>query len=240
MKFRDLVPDEIECRIGMIKSSGLTLLLYKDARCDMNILDETVGEDNWQRDHKECKGNLFCGISIWDKDKSQWVTKWDCGTESYTEKEKGEASDSFKRAGFNWGIGRELYTSPFIWIPSAKCTIEASEKKDGYGNPIYKCNDKFKVSHIKIEDKKITELKILNATTGVECLVWKQSKDKIQAIEDRKLTEKEAESFMLLLKEKKISEEKIYKSFRENYGVESAKDLTMTQYAEIMRKLNKE
>ena len=108
--------DEIECRVGQITKDGFTLLLYKDARCDMDILDETVGADNWQRDHKEVKGNMFCGVSIWSADKNEWATKWDCGTESNTEKEKGEASDSFKRANVNWGIGRELYTSPKIKI----------------------------------------------------------------------------------------------------------------------------
>lgn len=109
-KFRDLTADDIECRIAQVKANGLSLLLYKDARCDMKILDETVGAENWERDHKELKGNIYCGISIYDENKEIWITKWDCGSESYTEKEKGEASDSFKRAGFNWGIGRELYT----------------------------------------------------------------------------------------------------------------------------------
>lgn len=114
--FRTLRADEIECRVGTINEKGFTLLLYKDARCDMNILDETVGNDNWQRDHKEVKGNLYGGVSIWDDTKKQWITKWDCGTESNTEKEKGESSDSFKRACVNWGIGRELYTAPVIRV----------------------------------------------------------------------------------------------------------------------------
>lgn len=114
MKFRNLRADEIECRVGMIREKGFTLLLYKDARCDMNILDESVGAENWQRDHYECKGNLFARVGI--KCGNEWVWKADCGTESNTEKEKGEASDSFKRACVNWGIGRELYSSPFIWI----------------------------------------------------------------------------------------------------------------------------
>lgn len=115
---RLLRADEIECRVGTANAKGFSLLLYKDARVDMNILDETVGSLNWQREHKEIKGNLYCGVSIWDEKKQQWNTKWDCGVESNTEKEKGEASDSFKRACFNvlGGIGRELYTAPFIWI----------------------------------------------------------------------------------------------------------------------------
>ena len=125
LKFRTLTADEIDCRVGTISDKGFSLLLYKDARCDQNVLDETVGAFNWQRDHKEVKGNMFCGVSIWDEERKQWVTKWDCGVESNTEKEKGEASDSFKRACFNWGIGRELYTAPFIWV---KGNVEKNAK----------------------------------------------------------------------------------------------------------------
>lgn len=116
LDFRTLKAEEIECRVGQINAEGFTLLLYKDARCDMNLLDEVCSKEDWQRDHKEIKGNLYCGVSIYDHEKQCWVTKWDCGTESYTEKEKGEASDSFKRACVNWGIGRELYSAPHIKI----------------------------------------------------------------------------------------------------------------------------
>lgn len=152
MEFRDLTADEIEVRIATVSEKGVSLLLYKNARCDMNILDETVGAENWQRDHKELKGNIYCGIGIWDEKKSQWIWKWDCGAESYTEKEKGEASDSFKRAGFNIGIGRELYTAPFIWITD--CKIEKNSKGK------FVCYDRFKVSKIEIKGKKITKLEI--------------------------------------------------------------------------------
>ena len=110
--FRTLRADEIDCRIAQIKENGLCLLLYKDARCDQNILDETVGPMNWQRQHT--RDNRNCIVSIWDSEKQQWISKEDTGTESNTEKEKGLASDSFKRACVNWGIGRELYTAPFI------------------------------------------------------------------------------------------------------------------------------
>lgn len=119
---RTLYASEIECRVGTIKpdGSGCSLLLYKDARVDMRLLDEVYGPMNWKRDHELINGNLFCTLYIWDADKKEWVSKQDVGTESYTEKEKGQASDAFKRAGFNWGIGRELYTSPFIWINLAQ------------------------------------------------------------------------------------------------------------------------
>lgn len=151
-KFRLLRADEIECRVGTINANGFTLLLYKDARCDQNILDDTVGEMNWQRDHKEVKGNMFCGVSIYDDEKGQWITKWDCGTESNTEKEKGEASDSFKRACFNWGIGRELYTAPFIYI---KGNTEKDDK--GKFRPTIKS---IKVIDIGYNEGKISMLKI--------------------------------------------------------------------------------
>lgn len=111
-----LTANDIECRIQSVNDKGAVLLLYKTARADMRILDEVVGSMNWQRQHEVVNGNLFCTISIYDPDKGQWVSKQDCGVPSNTQGEKGEASDAFKRAGFSWGIGRELYDSPFIWI----------------------------------------------------------------------------------------------------------------------------
>lgn len=100
--FRALNADEIDCRVAMCKENGCSILLYKDARVDQRILDETVGPFNWQRSHS--RDNANCTISIWDKDKNQWISKEDTGTESNTEAEKGLASDSFKRAAFNWDM----------------------------------------------------------------------------------------------------------------------------------------
>ena len=145
---RTLRADEIDCRIATVKQSGITLLLYKDARCDMNILDETVGPLNWQRSHS--RENANCTVSIWDDERKQWVSKEDTGTESFTEKEKGLASDSFKRACFNWGIGRELYTAPFIFVKSGDCKVES--KRSGSG---YTCNDRFYVSDIGYDDNRV-------------------------------------------------------------------------------------
>ena len=179
LKFRDLKENEIDCRIQSVhkEGKGLVLLLYKDARVDQNILDETVGAENWQREHYECKGNLFCRVGIdtnalAENAAPRWVWKADCGTESNTEAQKGEASDSFKRACFNWGIGRELYTAPFIWIPAAKCNITDAKK----------CFDKFEVEKIVIEDKTIVALSILNTSSKSEKLserrafVWQKPK----------------------------------------------------------------
>lgn len=166
-KFRVLRADEIDCRISMVKANGVSLLLYKDARCDMNILDETVGPLNWQRSHS--RDNANCTVSIWDDERKQWVSKEDTGKESYTEAEKGLASDSFKRACFNWGIGRELYTAPFIWIPADKCNIRKSGRKDSKGNDIQTCADRFSVEAISYNSKRsIASLVIRNDTMKVE------------------------------------------------------------------------
>lgn len=159
--FRDLRADEIECRVKTVRANGLQILLYKDARCDQNILDETVGAMNWERRHS--RDNANCTVAIWDAEKRMWISKEDTGTESNTEAEKGLASDSFKRACFNWGIGRELYTAPSIWVKD--CNI-----KDG------KCYDKFDVVDIRIENKRITALTIKNLNTGRNCFVWQEGK----------------------------------------------------------------
>lgn len=158
IEFRKLNANEIDCRVGTINEKGLSLLLYKDARCDMNILDETVGCMNWKREH--IRDNANCIVSIYDKDKQQWVSKEDTGTESNTEKEKGLASDSFKRACVNWGIGRELYTSPFIWISSANCTITPKGEK-------FTTYDSFRVKKITYdENNEINGLVIVNSKTN--------------------------------------------------------------------------
>ena len=166
MKFRALTAKETECRVkSFIQKpswSGVMLLLYKNARVDMDILDETVGAENWKRHHYECKGNLFCTVSInvnyyIPEGKPNWVEKSDCGAESLTDKEKGESSDSFKRACFNWGIGRELYTAPRILIPADCCNIYNDSKGKA------KCDDKFYVHEMEVKDGRITHLVIYNA-----------------------------------------------------------------------------
>ncbi len=164
MMFRDLKASEIECRVAQAKQNGVTLLLYKDARCDQTILDETVGPLNWMRHHS--RDNANCTVSIWDEKKQQWIDKEDTGVESNTEARKGLASDSFKRACFNWGIGRELYTSPFVWVPADKCT---ALKQNGAR---WQCSDKFAVEKIVIESKKIVALSIRNEKSGKRCFVW--------------------------------------------------------------------
>lgn len=159
LMFRELREDEIECRVCSISKKGCSLLLYKDARCDQNILDETVGPMDWQRKHT--RDNANCIVSIWDKEKKQWIEKEDTGTESFTEKEKGLASDSFKRACFNWGIGRELYTAPFIWISAEDGNVALTER-----NGKHTTYDKFIVEQIIYDNKKIVALSIRNKSLG--------------------------------------------------------------------------
>lgn len=150
IEFRSLLAEEIDVKPQTVKSNGFSLLLYKNARVDMDLLDETVGPMNWQRKHS--RENANCIVSIYDEDKKIWIEKEDTGTESFTEKEKGLASDSFKRACFNWGIGRELYTSPFIWISDKKYLKENNGK--------YAITDKFHISRIEVRNKVITTLEI--------------------------------------------------------------------------------
>ena len=160
-QIRLLKADEIECRVSVIKENGLSLLLYKDARVDQKILDETFGIFGWKRSHQCIEGNLYCTVEIYDKETGEWVAKQDVGTTGYAEKEKSQASDSFKRACFNWGIGRELYTAPFIWIPAGKAEIMYKEDQNK-GKRFY-CNDHFSVSSIRYnDDREISALVVVN------------------------------------------------------------------------------
>ena len=131
MIFRLLNADEIEVKVKQVTEKGAVALLYKTARTDMTLLDETVGAENWQTDYREIKGNMYCGIGIYRDAERGYVWKWNCGTESREDGEgnekKGEASDAFKRAGTTWGIGRELYTAPFIFL-----NVETKEKNGKY------------------------------------------------------------------------------------------------------------
>lgn len=163
--FRNLKPEEIECRVQQVKAVsrgfGCVLLLYKDARCDMAILDEAVGMGNWQRRHEEHAGNLFCSVGV--KLENGWIWKEDAGAPSNTEAEKGHASDSFKRACVNWGIGRELYTAPFIWVNLAENEVDNPK-----GKPKLKFKVRFRVREISYDDKRrISALTIVDQDGNV-------------------------------------------------------------------------
>lgn len=171
LEFRDLTEEDIDVRVQSCTEKGVVLLLYKNARVDMNILDETVGVENWQSRFYECCGNLFCsvGINVSIDDIECWIWKDDSGVEGMAGEIKSTASDARKRAGFVWGIGRELYSSPFIYVNKDNCNIRKFNKN---GKDVFICKDNFVVEKIKIENKKITGLSISNATTGKRCFVW--------------------------------------------------------------------
>lgn len=159
LNFPLLTADQIEVKVKQVTEKGAILLLYKTARTDMELLDAVVGPMNWAVDYREIKDNLYCGIGI-TEDGEHWVWKWDCGTESRADGEgnekKGEASDAFKRAGFKWGVGRELYTSPFT-IARVKTVQNGSrwEMENRYA--------RFKVADIGYENRKVTRLVITDS-----------------------------------------------------------------------------
>lgn len=135
-----------------------TLLLYKNARVDMKILDELFTPMGWKRSHKLIGDRLYCQVEVWDESKKQWIVKEDVGVESNTEAEKGQASDSFKRACVNWGIGRELYTAPKISV-----TLNDREyTKDQNGR--IKVWASFSVANISYD----TKARAINALTIVD------------------------------------------------------------------------
>lgn len=225
MEFRTLRADEIDVRVAMVRENGASLLLYKDARCDMNILDETVGPYNWQRQHT--RDNANCIISIWDEDKGQWVSKEDTGTESYTEKEKGLASDSFKRASFNWGIGRELYTSPFIWINAKDVNLT-----DRNGKPT--TYDRFSVEEISYKDKKIVGLKIKNENKKKTVFAYGYFDEDID-----NLSKKIGQAKVNLLKKEVERIGMADKQFLSNYKKDKYEDFTEEEWLKLYPQLQK-
>jgi len=239
MKFRKLKASEIDARVATVKDNGCSLLLYKDARVDQNILDETVGCLNWQRSHQLIGDRLYCTVSIWDEEKKQWISKQDVGTESYTEKEKGQASDSFKRACFNLGIGRELYTAPFIWIPTPKVDIVVNgDRKSTF--------DSFKVEEIGYDEEgNINRLVIRN--TKKNLIVYQmggavteeqKAQEKYDKVAQKKITATQAKSIRATIEKHpdKMTEEGLCKYFK----VKKIEDMTTENLQTFLRMLNGE
>lgn len=246
LEFRELKASEIDVRVQSVTEKGAILLLYKDARCDMNILDETVGPMDWKREHT--RDNANCIVSIWDNEKKQWVGKEDTGTESNTEKAKGQASDSFKRACFNWGIGRELYTSPFIWIKAENCNIKSSQFN---GKTTFKCNDKFEIVSIGYTDKVITNLTIKNNNKNIICytfgnkvnnhIVREAAADTTandsNVTDISKLTSKQVGRLLAIGIKAGVKEADIIKVIKKEFKKENPYDLTKQEYDVICKRL---
>lgn len=214
MKFRRLRADEIEVRVAQVADTGsISLLLYKDARCDMNILDETVGSMYWKREHS--RDNANCTVSIYNTDIYEWISKEDTGTESYTEAEKGKASDSFKRACVNWGIGRELYTSPAIWIK--KGDYEENKKGSTY--------DRFKVKDIDYDTNGNIVYLVIDNTKLKRTVFTYGSKIAPKNIDSNKT---------VALRKKCDSEHVDVLKLCNLYSVTSLDELSETQYSNIV------
>lgn len=233
---RPLRADEIECRAALVKANGLSLLLYKDARVDQRILDETFGPFGWQRSHQCINGNLYCTVEIYDQESGLWIAKQDVGTTGYAEKEKSQASDSFKRACFNWGIGRELYSAPFIWIPAEKASIQ----KDG--ERLY-CTDHFSVYTIGYnEEREITALTILNDSKQRQVVYELRE----SAVPEKHKSEKTAESNTGLSNAQMKSLEKELQRtgvemdmVRQRYQIGDPKQMSEETYQKVMAALAK-
>ena len=214
IKFRNLKPNEIECRISRIESNWMTLLLYKTSRTDMNLLDETVGAMNWQKHYS--RDNANCIISIWDEDKQQWIEKEDTGTESFAEQEKGLASDSAKRSGFCWGIGRELYSAPNIIIfPRKDMGVKDKPEFFDKGDGKYTTKTYFWVEIIDYDEN-----------DNIKDLIIRDNKNNVRFMQLSKEKEKEFDKF---------DREKFYKYF----GVDSDDRLTYKQVEEAIDLLEK-
>lgn len=213
-----LQANEISCRVQQISEKGLSLLLYVTSRDGQKRLDEKYGPLGWQDRYEVIDGDLYCIISAWDDDKKMWISKEDVGTASYTAKEKGRASDAFKRACVKHGIGRELYTAPFIWI-GADC---AGIRTDNNGKSITR--KKFSVNLITYtSDRKIDELEIVDDELNI--VFKKYASQKIDSIKYDILVDK--------LKEADVSMEAIVELFHVN----TLQELDINQWNKCMRKL---
>ncbi|MDY3918202.1 MAG: hypothetical protein SOZ59_04265 [Candidatus Limivivens sp.] len=225
---RLLRADEIECRVSTVSEKGLSLLLFKDARVDQKILDETFTPFGWRRTHQSIDGNLYCTVEVWDQGKEQWIGKQDVGTMSYSEKEKGQASDYFKRACFNWGIGRELYTAPFIWIPASKTSIQQRGDR-------YVTQDRFAVRRIAYnKQREISALEIVNGKN-----------QKVFELRDSQREAKEAENGGLTDSHRKALESELDRTgvalgtVLERYHIQSLEQMTQEIYVNALNSLKK-
>lgn len=236
-KIRLLRADEIECRVATVNVYGLRLLLYKDARVDQKILDEAFTPLGWKRTHQEINGNLYCTVEVWDDSKQQWIGKQDVGTASYSEKEKGQASDSFKRACFNWGIGRELYTAPDIWIPAALVHIKENQEKRGH----YIATDHFSVQSIAYNERKgISALTIINQTGRIVFRMQQEQPETRQEVSmqpetTQKNIDMQPEVLYRELERTGIALETVL----ERYGIQNISQMTPEMYSRALSGLRK-
>lgn len=243
LKIRLLNADEIECRVAAINEKGLSLLLYKDARVDQKILDETFGIFGWKRSHQCIDGNLYCTVEIQDKESGEWIAKQDVGTTGYAEKEKSQASDSFKRACFNWGIGRELYSAPFIWVPANKASIQVKEGANKEKR--YYCNDRFSVYSIQYNnDREICSLTIINGK-GQLVYEWKSARAANNSTGKKKNAQKEptensiSDEQMNLLQDELNRTGVTMETVQKRYKIQEPGNMSEELYGKVMLALSR-
>lgn len=258
-KIRSLKPEEIEIRVQQVTSKGVQLLLYKDSRCDKRILDETFGITGWKDDYKEIHGNLFCTISIWDNENKQWIEKTDCGVESNSEKEKGEASDAFKRAGFNVGIGRELYTRILYFANVPTVVVKDKNGKEKY--EMQNKYEKFSVVEISTNEntEKIEKIKIADSKGNIvfsygykknakETTLIVGDVNSNKPIGEEQITAGQVQLLHIMLDKvektkeqlfKTVSNDKVKETYYKKYGVTTSKELTKKQATEMIDTLKK-
>lgn len=225
---RLLDADEIECRAAIVNEKGLSLLLYKDARVDQRILDETFGAFGWKRSHQSINGNLYCTVEIRDRETGEWVAKQDVGTTGYAEKEKSQASDSFKRACFNWGIGRELYSAPFIWVPAGKVKIGSRDGK-------YYCNEHFAVRSISYNELREIEGLVIVDSKGQLVYEW-ESFDRNRVTAEKEVLSEKQRSF---LKDELHRTGVTMEAVQERYGIDEPMQMSEELYNKVMKALAK-
>ncbi len=237
-----LEADDIEVRIQQAcKGNKALALLYKTSRTDMRILDNVFGVYGWKDEYKEIKGNLYCGISIYDKEKQEWITKWDCGIESQQEdgnERKAEASDATKRCAVKIGIGRELYSAPMIFINTATEVVGKTPKgKDKYGlvNPY----EKYKVSYITYNEKReIASLEIVDSKGNVvyQFNCGKQKEEPKPSVPQMS----KAKRIQELIKGTEVTAEQIREYNETNFGIGvKVNDLTNEQFNKLYTAISK-
>ena len=240
LKFRDLRADEIEVRVGSTtkdKSGEVVsfgLLLYKTARVDANILDETVGVFNWQKKFYQVKNTMICSIGIWCEERKEWVWKDDGGDDDFTtEQVKAECSDSTKRSGFVWSIGRKLYSASKIYMRVDK-TPTNTEKSY------------YQVDEIEYDDTSITKLVISNKKTKEVVINYngksKVSKNTVSTPTNAKGTIKPEDKKFIIDYIGRLSGDN-YTTFvdkiRTTFKVEEVSEMSAEQGAILVRRLKK-
>lgn len=235
---RLLKANEIDVRVQMVNQSYISVLLYKDARVDMKILDETFGSMNWQRSHYVINNNLFCTVSIYDDNKKQWISKQDVGIPSFAQAEKGEASDSFKRACINIGIGRELYSAPPIFITPQQGEVTQNKNK-------FQTKSKFYVREIEYNsEREITHLTIVDGKGNQRYSYGRKTQGKANPANNKPTntaSNNQLENYRAeianILNAKRIQTDIFINWLKREYQVEKLENLNVNQVEEVKNKV---